>query len=474
MTGTLGAIMAALVATHSAVTPPVTAAPAPAPRLSLGQVHLQPDRPPDCNGCPPRRIGTSFLLVTMVNGIYEAANLIRGQDTAKITPATWWNNMKRGWEWDLDDFVVNQIGHPYQGNNYFTTGRANGLTYWESAALTAFGSGTWEYFGETNQASLNDFINTTLGGMALGEMLHRTAWLLRDPALTGKTRIMDEIAATVLDPMSGLTRFTSGDATRITEKPPDMVPSALSAVASLGALWRGSNTGDPSHTYPFFETDLLYGDVTRGTSHTPYDAFAVRLAFGGGSAISEARVRGRLLSAPFHGAIVTISQGYQYNDNPAYKFGAQSFDLNIGVVKQPTRRLSIIAAGWGGATILGGVDSIPLPAVTPHEGQGVSVGPRFYDYGPGGNAGAFLIVRRDGREVLSLAYEFHHLHVLDGVRANHILQRARLDFSWPLKGALGIGASGEFFDRRTYYVDTDDEAHFRFPQARIYLTWTIS
>jgi Domain of unknown function (DUF3943) len=133
-----------------------------------------------CDGCPPRRLGKAFLQVTYVNVVYEMANLIRGQDTAKITPATWWDNMKRGWEWDLDDFVVNQIGHPYQGNNYFTTARANGLGFWESSALTAFGSGTWEYFGETNQASMNDFINTTLGGIALGEMFHRAAWLVRD------------------------------------------------------------------------------------------------------------------------------------------------------------------------------------------------------------------------------------------------------------------------------------------------------
>jgi hypothetical protein len=51
----------------------------------------------------------------------------------------------------------------------------NGLSYYESAAVTAFGSGTWECFGGTNKASLNDFINTTLGGIALGEMFYRRA-----------------------------------------------------------------------------------------------------------------------------------------------------------------------------------------------------------------------------------------------------------------------------------------------------------
>ena len=117
-----------------------------------------------CEGCPPRSVGRALFQTTMVNVVYGMANLIRGQVTARITPKTWWANMQHGWVWDLDDFEVNQLGHPYQGNNYFNTGRANGLSFYESAALAAFGSGTWEYFGETNLPSVNDFINTTLGG----------------------------------------------------------------------------------------------------------------------------------------------------------------------------------------------------------------------------------------------------------------------------------------------------------------------
>ena len=122
-----------------------------------------------CEGCPPRRVGTSLLQTTGINVMYELANLLRGQVTARITPKTWWTNIQQGMVWDLDDFAVNQIGHPYQGNNYFNAGRANGLSFYESAAVTAFGSATWEFFGETNHPSLNDFINTTLGGITLGE-----------------------------------------------------------------------------------------------------------------------------------------------------------------------------------------------------------------------------------------------------------------------------------------------------------------
>jgi hypothetical protein len=415
--------------------------------------------------------------------MYELANLIRGQDTAKITPETWWTNMKRGWEWDLDDFVVNQIGHPYQGNNYYNAGRANGLSFWESAAVTAFGSGTWEYFGETNQASLNDFINTTLGGIALGEMFHRAAWLVRDTHATGSGRLWNEIAAAAIDPVTGANRFISGDASRVGEKPSSMTPSSLGASASVGALWRGStNPSVEPETRPLFEIDGLYGDMTTGRSREPYDAFAVRLTFGGGSAVSEAQVRGRLLGRPLKNgaAQITVSQAYQFNSNDAYRFGAQAVEANLSFTRHPSPGLSIVGAGWGGVTILGAVDSLPpgeteAPDVPddPNAGQGVSTGPRFYDYGPGSNAGGLFTIARGRTPIVMVAYELHHLYVLDGIRANHLLQRARADARLPLRGPWSVLVTGEYFDRHTYYQIPDTTpAHFRFPQFRVALSWT--
>ncbi len=219
-----------------------------------------------CEGCPPRSVGRAVFQSTMINVFYGLANLLRGHDTAKVTPEAWWNNMKQGWVWDLNDFPVNQVGHPYQGNNYFTAGRANGLSFYESSAVAAFGSATWEYFGETNSASLNDFINTTLGGIALGEMFHRTAWLVRDTRATGRGRMWREIAATAFDPVGGYNNFTRGDGGRVYDKPADMVPSGLGAVASLGALWRGQENGSVSGAegQAFLEVDLLYGDTRSG------------------------------------------------------------------------------------------------------------------------------------------------------------------------------------------------------------------
>jgi hypothetical protein len=393
--------------------------------------------------------------------------------------------MKHGWEWDLNDFVTNQFGHPYQGNNYYTSGRANGMNFWESSALAAFGSATWEYFGETNDASLNDFINTTMGGIALGEMFHRTAWLVRNTSKTGKSRLWNEIAATVIDPVTGVNRFASGDSSRVTAKPPDMVPSGLGTVGTAGVLWHGSTEGGfkDSTADPFLEMDLLYGDLKSGRSREPYDAFGVRLAFGGGKPVSEIRVRGRLVGQPFQegGVELSVSQGYQYSNNDAYQFGAQSIELNAGFIKKLSSSVSMWGLGWGGVTVLGAADSVPPPGSTSSIISTASSSSseevpttRTYDYGPGTNAGGVLDFRHGNRTFLSTSYELHHIHVIDGIRSNHLLQRFRLDLDIPLRGALGIGVAGDFFDHQVFYQDkavADTATHF--PQIKAFLSWSL-
>ena len=440
-----------------------------------------------CDLCPPRRPGKAVIQTTLINGIYGLANLARGQVTARITPKTWWANMEHGWVWDLDDFAVNQIGHPYQGSNYFNTGRANGLGFYESAAVAAFGSGTWEYFGETNKASLNDFINTTMGGIALGEMFHRAAWLIRDTKATGKKRLWSELAATVVDPVTGGNRFLSGDDGQVGDRPAELQPTSLSGFVAAGVLWRGTDTRAVNSTgKAVVEMDLIYGNPTEGQSRTPYDAFLVKLALGGGSSISEGRIRGRLIGQPLKNGRLqfTLAQGYYYVSNEAYRYGAQSVDAYLGFTSALSSRTKFLLTAWGGATVLGAVDSLPADVTAPpvedesgggDAGQGVSEGPRYYDYGPGGNFGATASLMHDDRPFFLAFYEGRHLYSLDGVRANHLLQRVRLDLMAPLRGPIGIGATGEYNDRHTFYQDENlTTRKFQYPQFRVYLTWRIS
>jgi hypothetical protein len=177
-----------------------------------------------------------------------------------------------------------------------------------------------------------------------------------------------------------------------------------------------------------------------------------------------------------------VTQDYDYQNNEAYSFGAQSFAGALAFSHPVSSRLSVSMAGTAGVTVLGAIDSLPLgvdekPTDEPESsaGQGVSEGPRYYDYGPGGNFSGRISLTRDSSSLATVFYEGRHLYSLDGVRANHFLQHARLDVRAPLHGQLGIGACAEYFSRHTYFQDAArTERQFRFPQFRAYLMWTVS
>jgi hypothetical protein len=176
----------------------------------------------------------------------------------------------------------------------------------------------------------------------------------------------------------------------------------------------------------------------------------------------------------------TVMQSYDYQSNDAYATGAQSFEGAVGVTQALSSRTDMWFLGWGGVTVLGAIDSLPLDVTekpeepeTPSGGQGVSEGPRFYDYGPGSDFGAAARLTRNGRTVTAFLYEGRQLFSLDGVRANHFLQRMRLDVLFPVRGPLGIGTSAEFFHRRSYYQDADRTVQgYHYPQLRAYFTWS--
>ena len=87
-------------------------------------------------------------------------------------------NLRSSWVTDRDPFLVNQLGHPYQGSMYHGFARSAGLDYWEGLGYTFLASALWEIAGETTPPSRNDQINTGIGGSFLGEALFRTASLV--------------------------------------------------------------------------------------------------------------------------------------------------------------------------------------------------------------------------------------------------------------------------------------------------------
>jgi hypothetical protein len=120
------------------------------------------------------------------------------------------DNLRGSWVVDRDPFMVNQLGHPYQGSMYHGFARASGLDYWEALAYTFAGSAFWEIAGERTPPSRNDQINTGIGGSFLGEALFRLANL----ALERESRMSPfwrEVTAAAISPPTGFNRIAFGD-----------------------------------------------------------------------------------------------------------------------------------------------------------------------------------------------------------------------------------------------------------------------
>ena len=128
-------------------------------------------------------------------------------------------------------------------------------------------------------------------------------------------------------------------------------------------------------------------------------------------------------------------------------------------------------------TVLGAADSVPLATLEGLEEEVTASSSeeepteRDYDYGPGTNAGASLIFLHGRRAFSTTSYDLHHIHVIDGIRANHLLQRLRTDLDVPIRGRLGAGVTFDYFSRHTFYQQ-DVTAHTTFPQLRAFLSWS--
>jgi hypothetical protein len=161
------------------------------------------DRAPPPPDLPWRHYAVPALEAAAANlSLLAFSNLVTRMDFALISPQTLSNNLKpQSWSFDVDYYLTNQFGHPYQGSVYFNAARSSGLSFWWSALYATLGSLTWELFFESEPPSVNDQITTPMGGALLGEVLHRAALQVRRGGLPGW---LGAIGATLLDPMGAI------------------------------------------------------------------------------------------------------------------------------------------------------------------------------------------------------------------------------------------------------------------------------
>lgn len=414
---------------------------------------------------PVMALAQTLLVNVFVNRVDA---WVFNQDWAHAGPSDWGRNLRLGWEWDEDAFGTNMFAHPYHGGLYFNAGRANGLNYFESVPIAFFGSWTWENFGETYRPSLNDWVMTSFGGIALGEMFHRVAATIRDNRARGSGRTFREIAALPLDPMGGFNRLLRGQWKGLGPNPPEHDPGPY--VLRVGGGLRfaeGWTTDSGTATMGAVIVDLLYGDPFTQEYRAPFDVFGLRLIVSGGG-INVLRGSGRLYQTNLNSSsarfrhVLAVNQRYDYVKNPAQSVGGQSVEIGVN------SRLRLGSKGYGLRTSLFG-DFVILGAI---DAPFTGLGERLYDFGPGVGARGEIALDRHGARFLRTFGQTEFIHSVSGASANHKVGFVGVELNVPIMKGFAIAGHSTLFRRRSTYTDGTPDDKRNYTEARLLLIWT--
>ncbi|HEY3117640.1 MAG TPA: DUF3943 domain-containing protein [Chloroflexota bacterium] len=407
------------------------------------------------------RVGPSFWRaasgVAAANGITWAYNwYVQRWPWANVGTRVWSANLRSGFVWDNDCFVDNQLAHPYHGSFYLNSARAAGYGFWASVPYVAVGSASWELFLENVRPSLNDFVNTTLGGAALGEVTFRLRSLL-GPNREGRRNFAREVGAFALSPIAWTQGLLDGKA-RDRESPAESRPDD----AALIAVGRRAE-------HAFVELAVVYGSPFDTQARRPYDAFEFRLELSPETSgiITHIGVTGLLGRQDLRRSArsqVTfgVFQHYDYDDAPAFKFSGQSVSAGLLFRRELGSRNQLNLGLHAEGIVLGGMSS--------DHGQ---MWRRDYDYGPGAGARLSGSFRRDERDLLRFDGRIVWLHSVHGSKANHLATFARVGAALPLGGFLRLGGDVGLITRYSSYRNLPSVTR-RVPQVRAYLIWPPS
>lgn len=204
------------------------------------------------------------------------------EDYAQISWSSIKNNFKTGLLWDNDKFETNLFSHPYQGNLYYSSARSNGLNFWESAPYALLGSSIWEWFMETQPASINDIMSTTFGGMALGETTYRLSSLVLNGQARGWERASHELVAAFLNPVRAVNRLMTGEAWRIGPRYVDKeatIPFHFRFEAGYRMLDNIREGKNRSIHVGCMDFSLIYNDPFEIEGNVPFEHFTARMLF---------------------------------------------------------------------------------------------------------------------------------------------------------------------------------------------------
>ena len=414
-----------------------------------------------CVGCPgtthPARAVTSAVVFELIP--YGVNRWVEKTSWSHTTLHSWSNNLRGGWGWDTDHFAVNQFAHPYSGNLSFNSARTNGYGFWASAPFALIGSVAWEYFGETTRPSVNDLVNTTLGGITLGETTYRLSSLILDARSTGTTRIIREVGAALVDPPRLLVRLLDGDATRVGTNPSGRVPSVVSSQVEVGyqRLTHGRAKAPlRGPDQPFAYYALNYGDPMGRDIHGPFSSFRLDGTFGAAASgiLSQLRAVGFLGERELRGDSTThhrlaLAMNYHYYNNAAFVSGGQGFS-GVLLSRYPLGgRNSLRSEAWLMGVVLAAVKSdygAPAAAVANETA-------RNYDYGPGAGGRIQVAFDHAARSSISASYQATWIDVVSGSARRQAYRTFEARAQSAVTRRISVGVNEVLYNRTGFYTD---------------------
>ena len=402
--------------------------------------------------------------VAAVNGLTWFYNWhVQRWAWANVGTRSWWENLQGGLAWDDDAFGANQIAHPYHGGLYFNSARASGYDFWGSTPFVAAGSLSWELFTENVRPSVNDLINTTLGGIALGEVAYRMSSLLSSRNSRATTR---QLGALVVNPLSEAQSLIHGKSQGLSPAEPRTRATLLAVGQRRGV---GASPDGETTSHPFVGFTFSYGNVFDEQISRPYDAFEFRLHLSPNEhvVLTHASVSGLLARSTLsHSArsqlLLGLFQHYDYDDLPLTKSSSQSLSGALLYRGALSRRIQVDLGLHA--------EMVPLGAVSSEHG---GIRRRDYDFGPGVGGRFTGTVRHDGRELLRVDGRTVWVHSLYAADADHLTTTARVSASIPVARMVSVGGDVALTLRRSWYRD-QLPVGTKFPQFRAYLIWAPS
>lgn len=396
---------------------------------------------------------------------------IRNMDYAHISWQTVGHNLKpNSWAWDNDGFQTNQFGHPYHGSLFFNAFRTNGYSFWQSAPVAFVGSYLWETFAENQAPAPNDFINTSLGGIILGEMTYRLSNKIINNHSRGFKRQTSEVFALIINPMNGINRILDGKWGKVTRNTTEQDSSKVRAEFDLGLRKFNVNNANvfrSGHFGWFARARLLYGTPFEDFK-TPFSNINITAELGkdDSTLLNVVSVYGSITgwkvftsSQAKHLAI--LSANYDYIHNAAFFYGGQSIKFNLYSEFTPTKKLKINTTVGAGPVILGAVPD-------DYKFQG-----RNYDYGPGfGINGGGKITVMDHFSA-GINYRGGWLITLNGNPSHYFLHAVSSEIGYTFVNNFSIFMEPGFFSLKGNYNNYPD-VNRTYPYLRLSARYAIT